>query len=148
MHTQGLMSITAWYFLRTASGELEAVARSAIEAFMLRDGRLKTSPDGFVRYAEVLVEVEQRSAVRFLSASFEQWRANNDGSRNAEHTAEVLRAAIDSLPEAEAMPAGVVNAQPVFAKRRYDHLNAWEPTPEDRARLRELVNAKAHRELM
>ncbi|MBE7448571.1 MAG: hypothetical protein HS111_06715 [Kofleriaceae bacterium] len=142
------MSITTWYFVRTESGQLEGVARAAVEAFALRDGRLKTGEDGFVRYAEVLLEVDQRSPVRVLGTRFSQWRANADGSRNAEHTLEVMRAAVALLPETDTPPAGVIAAEAAFARRRLDHLNTWQPTPDDTARLRELVNAKAQRDLM
>lgn len=130
-----LMSTTIWYFLRTAPGELDAVALSAFEAFAVRDGKLRPSADGYVRYVEVVVEMTQHSPVRLVSASFRQMRANDDGSRSEAHAADAMRAAVASLDT----KTGSVS---------YDHLSVWEPTSADQAKLRELVNAKAHRELM
>ena len=133
-----MSSNTVWYFIRTAPGELDTVALTAFEAFAESDGKLSPSADGFVRYAEVVVETMQQSAVRVVSAFFGQMRANGDGSRNEEHHAESMRAAVASLDAESA----------ALASLRYRHLSVWEPTSADHAKLRELVNAKAHRELM
>ena len=45
-------------------------------------------------------------------------------------------------------PPGVVGAEHKFAKRRLENLSHWKPTRDELAKLRELVNHKAGREIM
>jgi hypothetical protein len=142
------MNITAWYFLRTAPGELAPTSRSSFEAFALHDGQLTAGDDGFVRYAEVLVEVVERRAVKVLRTDFHQVRVGDDGRRDPDHESETMAAVAGMLSGSQPLAPDVINAEATFAKRRYERLNTWQPTADDLAKLRELVNAKARSELM
>ena len=145
------MGFSAWCFQRTRPGELRPVAQSAVDAFLSRGGRLPADPEGFVRYAEVIVTLEDRRAVDVLRIGFYQYRTLDDGTLDRNHFDEIMR----TVPEAafgwlqlSGPPPGVVDAEHRFAKRRLEHLSQWKPTDAERHQLAELVNRRAKCELL
>jgi len=145
------MGISAWCFQRRRPGELSPLAQSAVEAFMSKGGHLPADPEGFVRYAEVIVSLEDRRAVEVLRIGFYQYRARKNGTLDRRHFDEILQ----TVPEAAfgglqpiAPAPGVIPAEHRFAKRRLEHLSQWTPTDEERRRLADLVNRRAGRELL
>jgi hypothetical protein len=145
------MGVSAWFFLRRRPGELCPLALSAVEAFMSKGGRLPTDTEGFVRYAQVVVSLQNRRAVEVLHLGFFQYRALKNGTLDRSHYDEILR----TVPEAafgwlqlSRPPPGVVPAEHRFAKRRLEHLSQWKPTQAELQLLGELVNRKAGRELL
>lgn len=145
------MGVSVWCFLRPRPGELHPVTHSAVEAFVYGSGRLPADADGVVRFAEVIVSLDQRRAVEVLRVGFFQYRALVDGKLDREHLREIMavtsEAAFGGL-RLSPQPPGVVGAEHRFARRRLEHLSRWKPTRAEHAKLRELVNRRAGRELM
>jgi hypothetical protein len=145
------MGISVWFFLRKRPGEFGPLAQRAIDAFISEGGRLPTDPEGFVRYAQVIVSLENRRAVEVVRLGFFQHRALGDGTLDRDHFDRILR----TIPEAAfgefqltAPPPGVVAAQHRFAKRRLEYLSQWKPTEAELEQLAELVNRRAKREIL
>lgn len=145
------MGVSAWFFLRPRLGELRPLSQRAAEAFIPDGGRLPADAEGFVRYAQVIVSLQDRRALEVLRVGFFQYRALPDGTLDREHFQEIMAA----VPEAafgwlqlSKPPPGVVGVEHKFAKRRLDHLSHWKPTRGELESLRELVNRRAGREIM
>jgi hypothetical protein len=122
-----------------------------VDDFFSKAGRLPADADGFVRYVQVIVNMEHRRAVEVLHVGFFQYRALKNGRLDRKHFREIVVAA----PEAAfgwlrltQRSAGVVGAEHRFAKRRLEHLSTWKPTQRELSMLRGLVNEKAGREIM
>jgi hypothetical protein len=146
-----VMGARAWFFLRSRPGELRPLAQSVVDDFFFRAGRLPADAEGFVRYAEVLVLLEDRRAVEVLRVGHFQHRTRADGTLDRAHHMEVMAAAGEAAFGHLAFPKrppGVVGAEHKFAQRRLDHLSRWTPTRAEAVKLRELVNRKAGREIM
>lgn len=145
------MGARIWFFLRPRPGELRPLAHSKVEDFFFRDGRLPADEEGFVRYVEVTVLLEDRRAIDLLRVGYFQHRTRPDGALDRKRYMEVMaaagEAAFGDLPFPKP-PPGVVGAEHKFAQRRLDHLNRWKPTRAELVKLRELVNHKARRELL
>ena len=145
------MGVSVWTFLRSKPGEIFPVVQRAVDDFLANTGRLAADADGLVRYAQVVVYLENRRAVEVLRVGFFQYRALKNGKLNRRHFREIMAA----LPEVafgwlqlSKPPPGVVCAEHRFAKRRLDQLNTWKPTQDELSKLRGLVNHKAGREIM
>jgi len=122
-----------------------------MDDFLDNTSRLPDDEEGLVRYAQVIVSLENRRAVEVLRIGFFQYRALKNGRLNRRHFREIMAA----LPEAafgglqlSKPPPGVVSAEHRFAKPRLNQLNTWKPTQGDLSKLRSLVNRKAGREIM
>jgi len=87
------MGTSVWSFLRPQTGELCPVARGALEDFLYNAGRLRADGDGFVRCAEVFVNLRNRRAVEVMRVGFFQYRALDDGRLDREHFREIMAAA-------------------------------------------------------
>ena len=127
------------------------MALSAVEAFVSRGGRLTADAEGFVRYAQVVVSLENRRAIEVLRIGFFQHRARKNGTLKGSHFDEVLRtipaAAFGGL-HLSAEPSGVIMAEHRFEKRRLEYLSQWKPTEAELHQLAVLVNRRAGRELL
>jgi hypothetical protein len=145
------MGVRVWTFLRSTPGEIIPVAQRAVDAFFANTGRLAADQEGLVRYAEVIVNLENRRAVEVLRVGFFQYRAREDGRIDLDHSREVMatvqEASLGRL-QLTKPPPGVVDAGSRFAKRRLQHLNTWKPTQGELAKLRRLVNGKAGRGIL
>lgn len=146
------MGLTMWTFVRTEPGELRSVALRAVEAFMDSTGRLPVADDGFVRYAQVVVRLENRRAIEVVQIGFHRHRALADGTLDREGFDRVLaliaQATSSRLPPPGEGSSSLVPAEHRFAQRQLDHVSHWEPTEGDLSRLRALVNQKAGAHLL
>jgi len=145
------MGVSVWSFLRSRPGELQQVTQSAVVAFISGGGRLAADADGFVRSAQVIVSLHDRRAAEVLRVGFFQYRALKDGTLDREHFREIMAV----IPEAafgwlrpSQPPPGVVGAEHKFAQRRLEHMSRWKPTRAEHAKVRELVNRRAGREIL
>ena len=145
------MGASVWTFLRRQPGELRPVAQRAVEQFISKAGCLPGDAEGFVRYVQVVVNLQNRRATEVLHVGFFQYRVLRNGRLDRKHFREIMAA----VPEAAfgwlqltKPPPGVVGAEHRFAKRRLEHLNTWKPTRDELSKLRVLVNHKAGREIM
>jgi len=145
------MGVSVWTFLRAQPGKLRLVSQRAVNEFISNAGRLPADDEGFVRYVEVVVNLENRRAVEVLRIGFYQHRVLENGKLDRKHFRAVMatvgEVAFGGLRITEPQP-GVVAAEHRFAKRRLDHLSTWKPKEEDIAELRDVVNHKAGREIM
>ena len=136
------MGVSASFFQRRQPGELCPLAQSAVDTFMFKGDRLFADPEGFVRYAQVIVRLENRRAVEVLRVGFFQHRVLEDGTLDRDHFDEIVRtmpdAALGGLLIANPMP-GLIDAEHRFARRRLKHLSQWTPTQAEIRLLRELV---------
>ena len=102
--------------------------------------------DGYIRYVQVVVRLENRRAVELVSVGFFRTGVLADGHVDPEHEYEVMAAVGDMMSGAigrvERTP-GVVNAEHRFAERRLYNLSRWEPEKTDSTVLRGLVNRRA-----
>jgi hypothetical protein len=135
----------------TATGGAAPSYAERCRSFITSGGRLAADADGFVRYAQVIVSLHDRRAVEVLRVGFYQYRALTDGTLDREHFREIMAV----IPEAafgwlriSQPPQGVVSAEHKFAQRRLEHMSRWKATRADHAKLRELVNRRAGREIM
>jgi hypothetical protein len=145
------MGAAIWTFLRPRPGELHRVSQRAVDDFLSGGGRLQADAEGFARYAQVTVNLENRRAVEVLRVGFFQYRARKDGRLDRKHFQEYSAAAADAAfgwLQLDELPPGVIPAAHEFAKRRLDYLSTWKPTSDDLATLCELVNRRAGREIM
>ena len=146
-----VMGMSVWYFVRPRPDELRAVSTREADRFLSdAGGRIVPDTDGLVRYTQVCVDFENRRAIALVRVDFLQARANKDGSIDRDHLREVMHVVpvVMSGVLPSDSPAGVVDAEPKFAKRRLDHLTRWTPTNDELAELRRLVNDKAGRDIM
>lgn len=145
------MGVSVWTFLRPRSGELHAVSQRAVEQFLSNAGCLPADDEGFVRYAQVVVNLENRRAVEVLRVGFYQYRSLKNGKLDRKHFGAIMAAAPEAAfggLQVDEPPSCVVPAEHRFAKRRLEHLSMWKPTKDDLAMLRDLVNHKAGREII
>jgi hypothetical protein len=147
----GSMSVRVWHFLRPQPGELRPVPRTCVEAFVLRGGRLSPDGEGFVRFVQVIVRLEQRrAAVEVLQVDGFQYRATGDGRLDKGHFQEiaalVAQAAFGGLTIEKPAP-GLIGAEHRFAKRRLHHEHRWQLTDREVKVLRALVNQRARSEI-
>jgi hypothetical protein len=145
------MGASVWTFLRPRPGDLLSVTQCAVDDFFSKAGRLPADADGFVRYVQVIVNMENRRAVEVLHVGFFQYRALKNGRLDRKHFREIMVVAPEAAfgwLQLTKPPAGVVGAEHRFAKRRLEHLSTWKPTQGELSMLRGLVNKKAGREIM
>ncbi|MBI5536043.1 MAG: hypothetical protein HY898_25205 [Deltaproteobacteria bacterium] len=145
------MGVSVWTFIRPRAGELHPVSQRAVDEFLSSAGCLPADDEGFVRYSQVVVNLEMRRAVEVLQVGFYQYRALKNGKLDRKHFSAIMAAAPEAALGALRItepPPGVVAAEHRFAKRRLEHLGTWKPTQDDLAKLRELVNHKAGRKIM
>lgn len=90
------MAVTLWSFLRPHPGGLCPVAQRALDEFLSDARRLPADAEGFVRYAQVIVNLENRCAVEVLRVGFFQYRVLRDGRLDREHFHQIMAA----VPEA------------------------------------------------
>jgi len=144
------MGVSVWTFLRPRAGEIHPVSQRAVDQFLSNAGCLPADDEGFVRYAQVVVNLENRRAVEVLRVGFYQYRALKNGKVDRKHLVAIMAAAPEAALGAlqiDEPPSGVVAAEHRFAKRRLEHLSMWKPTNDELAILRGLVNQKAGREI-
>jgi hypothetical protein len=145
------MGVSVWTFLRSQPGEIFSVAQRMVDDFLANLGRLPVDEEGLVRYAQVVVNLENRRAVEVLRIGFFQYRALRNGRLNRRHFREIMAALAEAAfgwLQLSKPPPGIVGAEHRFAKRRLDQLNTWKPTQDELSKLRSLVNRKAGREIM
>jgi hypothetical protein len=64
------MGVRVWFFLQPRQGELRPLPLGKVEAFFFRDGCLPADEEGFVRYAEVSVLLDNRRAVEVARVGY------------------------------------------------------------------------------
>ena len=86
-----------------------------------------------IRYALVVLEVEQRKPVAINRIQYNFVFFDSEGRIDASEREKAARLALEMLPPLPPMepkPEQVIVARHKFAKRRYDNHYKWTPTPE------------------
>jgi len=86
-----------------------------------------------IRYALVVLEVEQRKPVAINRIQYNFIFFDSEGRIDASEREKAARLALEMLPPLPPMepkPEQVIVARHKFAKRRYDNHYKWTPTPE------------------
>ena len=86
-----------------------------------------------MRYALVVLEVEQRKPVAINRIQYNFIFFDSEGRIDASEREKAARLALEMLPPLPPMepkPEQVIVARHKFAKRRYDNHYKWTPTPE------------------
>jgi hypothetical protein len=83
-------------------------------------------------YALVFVDLEKRQPVEILRVQCSYLYFDSEGLIDADQIEKETKLAYQAvpslLPDEHGKP--VIDAQQKFAKRKFDHLYQWEPTPE------------------
>ncbi len=139
---------TLWFFQRTAPGEIRRVSNPSMQRFLVGERALPQDGDGFVRCIGMSLELAKKKPALVSRVWFSKIRVNEEGRVDPHHrpeTAKLARAEAQQLTHAE---SSVVVAGHRFAMRRLSHLGEWHPEERDLAALREMVNAKAGKEML
>ncbi|MFH0901089.1 MAG: hypothetical protein V2A73_10705 [Pseudomonadota bacterium] len=130
---------------------LQPITTTKMNAFFDGKGRIPPDDEGFVRFVQVVVRLENRRAVEVLRFTCSKHRARRDGKLDEGHLHEIMvlmsEAASGGLTLTKT-PPGEVHAEHRFALRRLEHIGTWQPTSTERATLRGLVNRRAHARIM
>jgi hypothetical protein len=142
--------VAFWYYLRPAPGELLPVPLRTMEAFFRGRARLPADGGGAVHYVRVRVAVVRRTALAIEDIACQRVPVRDDGRLDEEQWlrragAEIVLAARRTRAPS---PGVLVDARDRFEARRQDALLRWQPTQEDAAALRALVNRRAGWEVL
>jgi len=85
-----------------------------------------------VRYAEVVVDLEQRKPVEIVKMDYLVMTFDSQGRIDRAERDRKSRLAMDVLPpfDVDKENGNLVDARHAFAKRRYDSRYRWTPSPE------------------
>ncbi len=142
------VGVTVWFFHRVRPGQLRPWPLRRFEAFSRGDQPMAPGPDGFVEYAQVVVELENRRAVDIGRVGFFKHRVTAEGKFDRDHLFDVMATATEVISGpmiGVAAEPGIIEAGHRFAPRRLENLSHWKPSDAERRALRELVNARARR---
>jgi hypothetical protein len=85
-----------------------------------------------LRYAEVAVELQNRKPIAIWRIAYCILHLDSEGRVDAEEQEKEMRLGMETLfPSLSDGPSDkVINAEPLFAKKRIDDRYRWKPTPE------------------
>ena len=98
-----------------------------------------------VRYAEVAIEFKDRKPVEILRMEYFNMHFDAKGRIDGTVRDDIMNLGVNLTPPTyfETNPV-VIDAQYLFAKRRFDHQFRWKPTPEiERAILKAIFKNKS-----
>ena len=137
------MGRTLWTFIRTDDGNLRRIALAQLQGFYDGKRPLPPAADGFVRVAEIAVEVEGRRLVQVLIAWYPKYTVTAAGIYERHEREKAMRLAMQTVSFGVAEGDNIVHADHRFAQRQYQREHAWEPTEKDLAALRLLLRGPA-----
>jgi hypothetical protein len=106
--------------------------------------RFKEYAGQMIRYVLMVLEYENRKPVDVLRAEYSFVKFNPDGKLDHKMLEELKRLGADMLPpvEKDRSKPNLINAQSLFAKKRFQEKYTWEPTPEIQAELAKSIFGK------
>ena len=128
------MGISLRLFIVNDDNSLQRIALAKYERLLDRDprGRLPQYAGKRMRYALVFVDLEERQPVEILRIQYSYLYFDSEGLIEADQIEKETKLAFETmsslLPKEYGEP--VIDARQKFAKRRFDHLYQWAPTPE------------------
>lgn len=121
-------------FIVNDDDSLERIALSRYERMRDRDPRerLPEYVGKRIRYALVFVDLDNRQPVEILRIQYSYLYFDDEGMIEADDIEKATKLALEALPSVLPKEYGepVIDARQQFAKRRFDRLYHWEPTPE------------------
>jgi hypothetical protein len=131
------MGISLRIFFLTEDGSLKRFPLARWER-LLRLERGESLPEYAgkrLRYAEVAVELEDRTPVAILRTAYSILSLDSEGRVDPKELAKEISLALETpSPRLSKSSSRVVNAEHLFAKKRLDDQYRWRPSPEiDRA---------------
>ncbi len=122
-------------FIVNDDASLERLSLARYERLLRGDPResLPQYAGKRIRYALVVLEVEQRKPVAINRIQYNFIFFDSEGRIDASEREKAARLALEMLPPLPPMepkPEQVIAARHKFAKRRYDNHYKWTPTPE------------------
>lgn len=138
------MRTTTWYYLRTAPGIFHGVTAKQVRAFHAGLQRLPADGDGYVRYAQLYIQWENRRPAALYGSEFLRFQVDPEGLFDqASWAARVNRVLTDGHMDLSRFKGtNLINACSRFAERRHKHLTTWQPSPGDIAALSQLVRKR------
>ena len=100
-----------------------------------------------VRYALVVLETENRRPVGIKLIQYSYLPFDSEGRLDAAEMEKAASLTVDIVPplEKERQIGHVIDAHYIFAKKRYDDLYKWTPSPEIEEAIVEAIFAKQRR---
>lgn len=143
------MGIGLRIFLIDEDDTLKRLALSKFERLRRGDPkeRLPQYSSKRVRYALVVLEIENRKAVGINLIQYSYLTLDSEGRLNTADLEQAARLALDMLPplSSEESSPQIIDASYKFSKKRYDDHYTWKPTPEIEAAIVKAVLGKHHR---
>ena len=129
------MGLGQRFFIVKDDDSLERLSVAKFERLRRRDPEepLPQYAGKRIRYALVVLEVEQRKPVAINRIQYNFIFFDSEGRIDASEREKAARLALEMLPPlppVEPQPEQVIVARHKFAKRRYDDHYKWTPTPE------------------
>lgn len=122
------MGLTVWLFQRHNDGSFRWLSRARYEGFLDGHGMLDHARDGFVYFAEVVVELEQRKPRNAREIYWVKDKILPSGRIDKKHYDESMLAAMSMTFPMEKPPEGVIASEHRFAGKKYAHMAKWEPS--------------------
>lgn len=128
------MGISLRLFIVNDDDSLQRIAVAKYERLLDRDpkGRLPQYAGKRMRYALVFVHLEKRQPVEILRIQCSYLYFDSEGLIEADQIEKETKLAYEAipslLPNEHSKP--VIDVRQKFAKRKFDHLYQWAPTPE------------------
>jgi len=146
------MGLTVWLFLQKVDGTFQAFPAARYGRFHDGQEPLPTLAGQEARFAEVVVELENRRATRVRRVVWPKHRLDTAGRWDAQRRQAGIRDAVESLgaPAGEDVLAGRVEIaiEPLLAEIRYSTEHLWDPTADDLTHFCGAVNQRAKRPLV
>lgn len=129
-----MSSVAGRYFLVTDEDEIIRLSNARFERLYSNPPKDKLAEFAGqrVRWAEIIVELENRKPSKVLRTVYGYLHFNSDRCLNGDRFMEDAAVVVNSgLPNifVEEESYNVINAQQEFAKRQRDHSVWWKPTP-------------------
>ena len=143
------MGIGLRIFLVNENDTLERLAVVKFERLGQGDPEVRLPQYAYkrVRYALVVLEIENRKAVGINMIQYSYLTFDPEGRLDTTDQEQAARLALDMLPpiSSEESSRQVIDASHKFAKKRYDDHYTWKPTPEIEAAIVKTVLGTHHR---
>ena len=127
------MGTTIWIFFVNDDNSIQRFPLARFERLIDRDPkeRLPQYAGKRVRYVEVALELEQRKPVGILRILYLVLPFDSEGRVDVAEQEKERRLGIEMMPPIlDRGSKQVVEAQHLFAKKRFDYEYRWEPTQE------------------
>jgi len=133
------MGISLRVFIVNEDDSLQRIAVTKYDRLIARDprGRLPEYSGKRMRYALVFVDLENRQPLEILRIQYSYLYFDSEGLIEADQIEKETKLAYQAMSSLlpDEPDKTFIDARQKFAKRRFDHLYHWEPTPAIEAEL-------------